>query len=82
MTEAYQHVRSLVSKSKSERRNFSEIIFEDQKIKTYLDRLDESQKIILREPERYVGISVRKTEDVCNFWENEMREIRCELQKL
>lgn len=65
----YDYVRKLLQKSRQNGRKLNEIIWEDEQIRPFLDKIDEEQKEILNNPEKYIGSSVQRTEEICSFWE-------------
>lgn len=67
--DAYDYARKLAAKARDSDRKLTEIIWKDKSIKPFLDKMTEEQKAILRNPERYVGISKSKTEAICSYWE-------------
>jgi adenylosuccinate lyase len=67
--DAYDYARKLAAKARDNGRRLTEIIWEDKNIRSFLDKMTDEQKAILRKPERYIGLSKSKTEAICSFWE-------------
>ncbi|MBI5554551.1 MAG: adenylosuccinate lyase [Elusimicrobia bacterium] len=66
---AYEYVRGLINSCKETGAKLSEVLWNDNNLKQFLNKMSEEQKEIIRNPEKYIGISERKTESVCSFWE-------------
>jgi adenylosuccinate lyase len=67
--DAYEYVRKLVIKARKNGQKLSDIIWTDENIKPYLEKMTDKQKEILKHPERYIGIAKEKTESVCSYLE-------------
>jgi len=63
---AYEYTRKLIQEARKTRRKLSEIIWEDENIKPYLEKMSEKQKDVLRNPEKYIGIAKEKTLAICD----------------
>ncbi len=70
--DAHEFVRKLTLKAQKEKVSFVEVLFNDEEAKPYLSKLSKKQLDILRSPEHYIGIAVKKTESVCNYWEKSL----------
>lgn len=68
---AYDYVKKLVSKSRESNVNLMDIFWKDDEMRL-ADRLNDRQKEILKNPEKYVGVSERKTEEICSYWEGRL----------
>jgi adenylosuccinate lyase len=64
---AYEYVRELLRKAKKTGRKMTEIIWEDENLKPYLEKMTEEQKEILKDPEKYVGKAKEKTLSICSY---------------
>jgi adenylosuccinate lyase len=64
--DAHEYVRKLTLKSEEEGKNLSELIKNDELLKPYLNKLDERQREILYNPEKYTGIAGKRCEEIVN----------------
>jgi len=71
--DAHEYVRRLTEKSYRTGKPLNTIALEDKELKPYLDRFTPTQKSVLEDPARYMGIAVAKTERVIHTWENRLR---------
>ena len=71
--DAHEAVRQLTLKAQSMKKPLTEIIKKENSLKQYLKRFSKEQLKIINNPENYVGITSRKTENVCMYWKNELR---------
>jgi len=65
---AYEYVKEIITQSRETGKNFGDLIWEDKKIRPFLDHFTVTQKKILKNPEKYVGIAEQKTEEICQHW--------------
>ncbi len=65
---AYEYVKEIITQSRETGTKFGDLIWKDKKLKPYLDKLTTTQKNILKNPEKYVGIAEQKTREVCKHW--------------
>ncbi len=72
VAEAHENVRQLTMKALAEKKSLLDIVKSDAEISAILNMFTPEQKIILEHPEKYVGKSVEKTEDVCEYWKKEL----------
>ncbi|GAH32377.1 unnamed protein product [marine sediment metagenome] len=71
---AHEYITKLTLKSQKTGKPFTELLFQDKELKNYLRRFSENQLNILKNPEeRYTGIAPQKVEDVCKYWESELK---------
>jgi adenylosuccinate lyase len=68
-TDAYDYVRKLVKKSETTERNLIDTIWEDEKIESFLKKLNEKQIKILKDPSLYTGAAHQRTLATCDHWE-------------
>ncbi|MFQ6131250.1 MAG: lyase family protein, partial [Armatimonadota bacterium] len=69
---AHEAVRQLTLQAEAEGRSFWECMERATELKPYLDRLSDRQIAMLRDPTEYVGAASRKTEAVCQLWEERL----------
>ncbi|MBI2133149.1 adenylosuccinate lyase [Candidatus Woesearchaeota archaeon] len=65
--DAHEFVRKLTLKARNGK-EFSELFFSEAA--PYVSKMSEMQVAILKNPELYIGIASKKTEAVCDYWEN------------
>ncbi len=70
--DAHEYVKQLTLKSQQTGRLLKDLLFEDESVRPYLNKLTKSQKDILSAPEKYTGIASKKTETVCKLWEKRL----------
>jgi adenylosuccinate lyase len=70
---AYEYVKEIITKSRETGTTFGNLIWKDEKLKPYLDMLNDNQKNILKNPERYIGIAEQKTQEVCKHWSEKLQ---------
>lgn len=70
---AHEYVRELTLKSQQTGKPFRELLFKDPSLKEYLSKFNKKQIEILKNPERYVGISSKKVDKICDFWKKELK---------
>lgn len=63
---AYEYTRKLVQEARKTHRKLSEMIWEDENIKPYLEKMNERQRDVLKHPEKYIGIAKEKTLAICS----------------
>ncbi|MEA2037764.1 MAG: lyase family protein [Nanoarchaeota archaeon] len=71
--DAHEYVRELTLKSQQTKKPFRELLFKDKELEHYLTKFNKKQIEVLKNPERYTGISSKKVEKICRFWEKELR---------
>lgn len=67
---AYDYSRKLASEARKRGCKLTEMIWEDESIKPYLEKMTKRQRSTLRYPERYIGLAKEKTESVCTSMED------------
>ncbi len=67
--DAYDHIRKLVSQVHETGRSLSMLVWEDETLKPFLDKLTDQQRQVLRDPMKYIGASVQRTHATCDEWE-------------
>jgi len=70
---AHEYVRKLVIESLKVNRPLAEIVIEDENLKPYLENFTGSQREIISDPSKYIGIASRKTEEIVKLWEEQFR---------
>jgi adenylosuccinate lyase len=70
--DAHEIVRILTLKSKEKNIPLSKLIFNNNELREYFDKFTKEQLDIINNPEKYIGISIKKTEEVCEYWEKQL----------
>ena len=70
--DAHECVRKLTLRSEKEGIPLTKLVANSTELVPYLQKLSESQRRILSEPQEYLGAAVRKTETLCEHWEREL----------
>ncbi|MDQ1279051.1 MAG: adenylosuccinate lyase [Thermoproteota archaeon] len=73
---AHEYVSKLVDKSYETGRSLTEIVQSDPALSLYLKKFTSRQSAILVNPNTYLGIASRKTEEITNVWEQKLKEAR------
>jgi adenylosuccinate lyase len=69
---AHEYVRELSTKAFLKKMPLLTIITKDKSVQPYLKKFNKKQIEILNNPEKYIGISVKKTEMICEYWKKEL----------
>lgn len=70
--DAHEAVRLLTLESQKTGKTLRQLLVEKTELFSYWDRLTPKQREILENPEKYRGWAGEKTEQVCNYWENQL----------
>jgi adenylosuccinate lyase len=70
--DAYDYTRSLVAKAKKSGVPLTKLIWKEEEIQSFLQRLKPEQAEILKDPTRYVGASRQRTNVTCDYWEDKV----------
>lgn len=70
--DAHEYVREMTLKSQLTRRPLIQLVKDDKSIKPYLKKFNSRQLEIINNPEKYTGISSKKTEIICGHWKKEL----------
>jgi len=68
--DAHEAVRKMTLESQESGKPLRKIVLEKEELKPYWERLNEKQKELLVNPEKYVGIASSKTERVVEYWKD------------
>ncbi|MBU0751367.1 MAG: adenylosuccinate lyase [Gammaproteobacteria bacterium] len=71
--DAHEVVRELTLQSQTSGKPFVELFFKEKKLQPYISKFTQAQVAILKVPERYIGISAKKVENICGFWKKELK---------
>lgn len=72
--DAHEIVRKLTLEAREKGVGLHEVLSEKKEIQKYLEEMTGEQKHILEDPARYTGLSRKKTEIICDYWEKRMEE--------
>ena len=67
---AHEKIRKITLEAEKSEKNFIEIFLEDESLKPYLEKIDDKNFKMLKNPETYLGISIEKTKKICKYWRN------------
>jgi adenylosuccinate lyase len=70
--DAHEKVRKLVMRSQEENVALVDLVFSDETLKQFASQFTEEQRASLLHPEKYIGMSIEKTEQVCERWRKEL----------
>jgi len=73
--DAYDHTRKLVAQVHQTGHTLTELLWADETLQPFLDRLTETQREALRDPTKYIGASVHQTHVTCDAWEQRVRRV-------
>ena len=73
--DAHEYVRRLTEKSYITGKPLNILALQDEELKPYVDSFTPTQKAVLQDPAKYLGIAITKTERVVHSWENRLRDI-------
>ncbi|MDP3766277.1 MAG: lyase family protein [Nanoarchaeota archaeon] len=70
--DAHEYVREMTLKAQLTKKPLIQLVKNDKSIKQYLKKFNKRQLGILNNPEKYTGVSAKKTEMVCERWKKEL----------
>jgi adenylosuccinate lyase len=70
---AHETVKQITLRARSEKKPFHKLILEDKALTEYINQFKPEQLDIILDPEKYLGIASKKTEQVCDFWKKELK---------
>lgn len=70
--DAHECVRKLTLQAEQEGRPLTELVTAAKELEPYLAKLNSRQLQILAHPEKYLGASVRKVDNLCDYWEKQL----------
>ena len=73
--EAYNHTRKLVAEVHRTGRPLNDLLWADEALHPFLEKLTENQRDILRDPTTYIGASVQRTHATCDEWERRTQRL-------
>ncbi len=73
--DAHEYVRRLTEESYLTGRPLNVVALQDKELKPYLDKFTSTQRAVLQDPSKYLGIATAKTERVIHAWENRLHSV-------
>jgi adenylosuccinate lyase len=73
--DAYDHTRKLVAQVHQTGQQLTDLLWADETLQPFLERLTPIQREALRDPKKYVGASVQRTHATCDEWEKRVQQI-------
>jgi adenylosuccinate lyase len=70
--DAHEAVRKVTLEAQKSGQPLGEMLFASEGLRPYLEQLTDEQREILRDPSSYRGIAARKTETICEYWEQRL----------
>ena len=70
---SHEYVRELTTKALLKKVPLLSLVKKDKSVQPYLKKFNKNQLEILKNPEKYMGIAVKKTEMVCEYWKKELK---------
>ena len=70
--DAHEFVRRMAVFARENKLSFDEALAQNVESKQFIEGLSEKHKEIFSNPQKYVGVSVEKTEEIASFWENKL----------
>jgi len=70
--DAHEAIRKLTLEAQQSGRGLNEVLDEATDLAPYLEQFTPAQRELLRDPERYVGAAVEKTEQLCAMWRDRL----------
>ena len=73
--DAYDHTRKLVAQVHQTGRQLTELLWADEALQPFLEKLTPIQQEALRDPKKYIGVSVQRTNATCDEWEERTQHV-------
>jgi len=70
--DAHEHVRKLTLEAQKTGKPLHELAISDESLKPYLEKMTPGQTEIIKNPEKYTGLSAEKAEQVCLYWKERL----------
>ncbi|HZX34571.1 MAG TPA: lyase family protein [archaeon] len=71
--DAHEAVRNLSVKAEQSGKSISGLAQRDPELAPFLKKFSRKEKQLLENPETYVGLAVKKTEEVCSYWKKRFK---------
>ena len=73
--DAYDYTRKLIAQVHQTGESLVELLWKDQTIQPFLEKLTDKQKEALSDPTKYIGASVERTYATCDEWEERVERV-------
>jgi len=73
--DAHEKIRELTVEAQKKKVPLQNLIMEDKELTPYLKKFTKEQLDILKDPEKYLGMSERKVNSICKEWEEKLSEL-------
>ncbi len=73
--DAHEAVRKLTLKAEKSRYDILTLLSRDRELKTYYEKIPKKKLVTLARPEKYMGIAQQKTEEVCRYWQKQLKSV-------
>jgi len=70
---AHEVVRKLTLLAQKEGKGIVELAENDASLKKYIEKISSENLLVLKSPEKYIGLSLEKTDKVCKFWKKKLK---------
>ena len=71
--DAHEKVRALTLESGKGGKSILELARADREVAAFMEKFSKAELGYLSKPEHYIGLSVEKTEEVCDYWEKRLK---------
>ncbi|MCH8293888.1 adenylosuccinate lyase [Candidatus Poribacteria bacterium] len=75
LPDAYDYTRTLVAQAHQTKRSLVELLWEDETLQPFLEKLTDKQRQILHHPTKYIGASIQRTHATCDEWEERSKRV-------
>ena len=73
--DAYDYTRKLIAQVHETGKSLVELLWQDQAIQPFLEKLTAKQREALSDPAKYIGASVERTYATCDEWEERVEQV-------
>ena len=73
--DAYDYTRKLIAQVHETGKSLVELLWQDQTIQPFLEKLTDKQREALSDPAKYIGASVERTYATCDEWEERVEQV-------
>ncbi len=73
--DAHEFVKQLTLQADATNQDLLSLLEDNPEMRLYWDKLSDTQKEVIADPTRYLGIAARKTEQVCQYWQAALADV-------